>query len=94
MLNKDPVLMPDSSSEIELPLFPSIDFQDIKLFFPFVSISPQKPAGRGFQTNEYADAQLQEIVKKLRERANVYKEKLNDPVISSPEASPPVCKCL
>uniref|UniRef100_A0A8D2N281 Cyclic nucleotide-binding domain-containing protein n=1 Tax=Zonotrichia albicollis TaxID=44394 RepID=A0A8D2N281_ZONAL len=37
----------------------------------------------------YADAQLQEIVKKLRERANVYKEKLNDPVISSPEASPP-----
>uniref|UniRef100_A0A8D2N2G4 Cyclic nucleotide-binding domain-containing protein n=1 Tax=Zonotrichia albicollis TaxID=44394 RepID=A0A8D2N2G4_ZONAL len=35
------------------------------------------------------DAQLQEIVKKLRERANVYKEKLNDPVISSPEASPP-----
>ncbi|TRZ09389.1 hypothetical protein HGM15179_017717, partial [Zosterops borbonicus] len=54
--------------------------------------NPQKPAGRGFQTNEYADAQLQEIVKKLRERANVYKEKLNDPVISSPEASPPVCK--
>ncbi|XP_033375352.1 cyclic nucleotide-gated cation channel beta-3 [Parus major] len=50
----------------------------------------QKPAPPGFQTNEYADAQLQEIVKKLRERANVYKEKLNDPVISSPEASPPV----
>ncbi|KAF4798001.1 Cyclic nucleotide-gated cation channel beta-3 [Turdus rufiventris] len=44
----------------------------------------------GIQTNEYTDAQLQEIVKKLRERANVYKEKLNDPVISSPEASPPV----
>ncbi|NWZ75061.1 CNGB3 protein, partial [Poecile atricapillus] len=54
--------------------------------------STQKPARPGFQTNEYADAQLQEIVKKLRERANVYKEKLNDPVISSPEASPPVCK--
>ncbi|XP_014108734.1 PREDICTED: cyclic nucleotide-gated cation channel beta-3 [Pseudopodoces humilis] len=50
----------------------------------------QKPACPGFQTNEYTDAQLQEIVKKLRERANVYKEKLNDPVISSPEASPPV----
>ncbi|NXY60478.1 CNGB3 protein, partial [Callaeas wilsoni] len=49
------------------------------------SISAQKPA---FQTNEYTDAQLQEIVKKLRERANVYKEKLNDPVISSPEGSP------
>uniref|UniRef100_U3JR98 Cyclic nucleotide gated channel subunit beta 3 n=1 Tax=Ficedula albicollis TaxID=59894 RepID=U3JR98_FICAL len=57
---------------------------------PFVSISAQKPTRPGFQTNEYTDAQLQEIVKKLRERANVYKEKLNDPVISSPEASPPV----
>ncbi|XP_056341214.1 cyclic nucleotide-gated cation channel beta-3 [Oenanthe melanoleuca] len=50
----------------------------------------QQPTRPGFQTNEYTDAQLQEIVKKLRERANVYKEKLNDPVISSPEASPPV----
>uniref|UniRef100_A0A8D2N286 Cyclic nucleotide-binding domain-containing protein n=1 Tax=Zonotrichia albicollis TaxID=44394 RepID=A0A8D2N286_ZONAL len=59
------------------------------LFPPFVLTSAQKPAGPGPQTNEYADAQLQEIVKKLRERANVYKEKLNDPVISSPEASPP-----
>ncbi|XP_068039075.1 cyclic nucleotide-gated channel beta-3 [Anomalospiza imberbis] len=49
----------------------------------------QKPTHPGPQTNEYADAQLQELVKKLRERANVYKEKLNDPVISSPEASPP-----
>nr|XP_031359600.1 cyclic nucleotide-gated cation channel beta-3 [Lonchura striata domestica] len=49
----------------------------------------QKPTRPGPQTNEYADAQLQELVKKLRERANVYKEKLNDPVISSPEASPP-----
>ncbi|XP_057227109.1 cyclic nucleotide-gated cation channel beta-3 [Malurus melanocephalus] len=49
--------------------------------------NPQKPTR--FQTNEFADAQLQEIIKKLRERANVYKEKLNDPVISSPEASPP-----
>uniref|UniRef100_A0A8C5IU67 Cyclic nucleotide gated channel subunit beta 3 n=1 Tax=Junco hyemalis TaxID=40217 RepID=A0A8C5IU67_JUNHY len=62
------------------------------LFPPFVLTSAQKPAGPGPQTNEYADAQLQEIVKKLRERANVYKEKLNDPVISSPEASPPTCK--
>uniref|UniRef100_A0A8C9MGW6 Cyclic nucleotide gated channel subunit beta 3 n=1 Tax=Serinus canaria TaxID=9135 RepID=A0A8C9MGW6_SERCA len=52
----------------------------------------QKPPHPGPQTNEFADAQLQEIVKKLRERANVYKEKLNDPVISSPEASPPAYK--
>ncbi|NWH79619.1 CNGB3 protein, partial [Piaya cayana] len=50
--------------------------------------SKQKPISSGFQTNEYADAQLQEIVRKLRERATVYKEKLKDPVLSSPEGSP------
>uniref|UniRef100_A0A8U8AKJ7 Ion transport domain-containing protein n=1 Tax=Geospiza parvula TaxID=87175 RepID=A0A8U8AKJ7_GEOPR len=71
-----------------LPLISST----LSLFPPFVFTSAQKPARPGPQTNEYADAQLQEIVKKLRERANVYKEKLNDPVISSPEASPPTCK--
>ncbi|XP_029866922.1 cyclic nucleotide-gated cation channel beta-3 [Aquila chrysaetos chrysaetos] len=48
----------------------------------------QKPTPSGFQTNEYADAQLQEIVRKMRERATVYKEKLKDPVLSSPEGSP------
>ncbi|XP_069710428.1 cyclic nucleotide-gated channel beta-3 [Phaenicophaeus curvirostris] len=48
----------------------------------------QKPTSSGFQTNEYADAQLQEIVRKMRERATVYKEKLKDPVLSSPEGSP------
>uniref|UniRef100_A0A8C8ALZ5 Cyclic nucleotide gated channel subunit beta 3 n=1 Tax=Otus sunia TaxID=257818 RepID=A0A8C8ALZ5_9STRI len=41
-----------------------------------------------FQPNEYADAQLQEIVRKMRERATVYKEKLKDTVLSSPEDSP------
>ncbi|NXE77258.1 CNGB3 protein, partial [Cochlearius cochlearius] len=50
--------------------------------------STQKPTPSGFQTNEYADAQLQEIVRKMRERATVYKEKLKDPVLSSPEGSP------
>ncbi|XP_009890245.1 PREDICTED: cyclic nucleotide-gated cation channel beta-3 [Charadrius vociferus] len=48
----------------------------------------QKPTPSGFQTNEYADAQLQEIVRKMRERTTVYKEKLKDPVLSSPEGSP------
>ncbi|XP_009571835.1 PREDICTED: cyclic nucleotide-gated cation channel beta-3, partial [Fulmarus glacialis] len=48
----------------------------------------QKPTPSGFQTNEYADAQLQEIVRKMRERATVYKEKLQDPVLSSPEGTP------
>ncbi|NXG66815.1 CNGB3 protein, partial [Hemiprocne comata] len=50
--------------------------------------STQKPTPSGVQTNEYVDAQLQEIVKKMRERAAVYKEKLKDPVLSSPEGSP------
>ncbi|XP_017930193.1 cyclic nucleotide-gated cation channel beta-3 [Manacus vitellinus] len=50
--------------------------------------STQNPAPSGFQRNEYAEAQLQEIIKKLRERSNIYKEKLNDPVLSSPEGSP------
>ncbi|XP_075599879.1 cyclic nucleotide-gated channel beta-3 [Balearica regulorum gibbericeps] len=48
----------------------------------------QKPKPSDFQRNEYADAQLQEIVRKMRERATVYKEKLKDPVLSSPEGSP------
>ncbi|KAM6349601.1 cyclic nucleotide-gated channel beta-3 [Podargus strigoides] len=48
----------------------------------------QKPTPSGFQTNEYADVQLQEIVRKIRERATAYKEKLKDPVLSSPEGSP------
>ncbi|KAM6281289.1 cyclic nucleotide-gated channel beta-3 [Porphyrio hochstetteri] len=48
----------------------------------------QKPKPSSFQRNEYADAQLQEIVRKMRERATVYKEKLKDPVLSSPEGSP------
>ncbi|NXJ69890.1 CNGB3 protein, partial [Rostratula benghalensis] len=48
----------------------------------------QKPTLSDCQTNEYADAQLQEIVRKMRERATIYKEKLKDPVLSSPEGSP------
>ncbi|NXI58704.1 CNGB3 protein, partial [Chloroceryle aenea] len=50
--------------------------------------STQKPTPSGVQTNEYADAQLQYIARKLRDRATVYKEKLKDPVLSSPECSP------
>ncbi|XP_051468588.1 cyclic nucleotide-gated cation channel beta-3 [Apus apus] len=48
----------------------------------------QKPTPSGVQTNEYVNAQLQQIVRKMRERAAVYKEKLKDPVLSSPEGSP------
>ncbi|XP_039939662.1 cyclic nucleotide-gated cation channel beta-3 [Hirundo rustica] len=63
------------------------DLKDVK-----EDANVQKPTRPGVQTNEYVDAQLHEMVKKLRERANVYKEKLKDPVISSPEASPPSYK--
>uniref|UniRef100_A0ACB8FEE4 Uncharacterized protein n=1 Tax=Sphaerodactylus townsendi TaxID=933632 RepID=A0ACB8FEE4_9SAUR len=35
-----------------------------------------------------SQAQLQEIIKKLRERTATYKERLKDPVLSSPEVSP------
>ncbi|XP_032861787.2 cyclic nucleotide-gated cation channel beta-3 isoform X2 [Tyto alba] len=48
----------------------------------------QKPTPSGFLTNEYSDAQLQQIVRKMRERATLYKEKLKDPVLSSSEGSP------
>ncbi|XP_065524609.1 cyclic nucleotide-gated cation channel beta-3 [Lathamus discolor] len=48
----------------------------------------QNPTPSGFKMNDYADAQLQELVRKMRERATVYKEKLKDPVLSSPEGSP------
>uniref|UniRef100_A0A8C0JCX6 Cyclic nucleotide gated channel subunit beta 3 n=1 Tax=Chelonoidis abingdonii TaxID=106734 RepID=A0A8C0JCX6_CHEAB len=42
--------------------------------------------------NEYTEAQLQEIVKKMRARTSAYKEKLTDPLLSSHEGSPTTCK--
>ncbi|XP_065114607.1 cyclic nucleotide-gated channel beta-3 isoform X2 [Paramisgurnus dabryanus] len=40
--------------------------------------------------NRYVDDQLREIVRKLRERVELYKDKVTDPYASSPEHSPPV----
>uniref|UniRef100_A0A673HB29 Cyclic nucleotide-gated cation channel beta-3-like n=1 Tax=Sinocyclocheilus rhinocerous TaxID=307959 RepID=A0A673HB29_9TELE len=40
--------------------------------------------------NRYCDDQLRDIVKKLRERTELFKEKVIDPYSSSPERSPPV----
>uniref|UniRef100_A0A8C1U8X7 Cyclic nucleotide gated channel subunit beta 3, tandem duplicate 1 n=1 Tax=Cyprinus carpio TaxID=7962 RepID=A0A8C1U8X7_CYPCA len=40
--------------------------------------------------NRYCDNQLRDIVKKLRERTELFKEKVIDPYSSSPEHSPPV----
>ncbi|NWX86610.1 CNGB3 protein, partial [Nothoprocta ornata] len=50
--------------------------------------SAQKAPPQDFLTNEYANGQLQAIVRKMRERTTVYKERLTDPVLSSPEGSP------
>nr|XP_042712261.1 cyclic nucleotide-gated cation channel beta-3 [Chrysemys picta bellii] len=45
-------------------------------------------SSQGRVVNEYTEAQLQEIVKKMRARTSAYKEKLTDPLQSSPEGSP------
>uniref|UniRef100_A0A8D2KZD3 Cyclic nucleotide gated channel subunit beta 3 n=1 Tax=Varanus komodoensis TaxID=61221 RepID=A0A8D2KZD3_VARKO len=52
---------------------------------PYHSTEDKRP---GTPINEYAQAQLQDIIKKMRERTATYKEKMTDPVISSPEPSP------
>ena len=40
--------------------------------------------------NQYSDEQLRSIVKLMRERLELYKEKVIDQYASSPEISPPV----
>ncbi|XP_028825954.1 cyclic nucleotide-gated cation channel beta-3-like isoform X2 [Denticeps clupeoides] len=40
--------------------------------------------------NRYADDQLRDVVKRLRDRTTLYREKIVDPYASSPERSPPV----
>ncbi|XP_030623456.1 cyclic nucleotide-gated cation channel beta-3 [Chanos chanos] len=44
--------------------------------------------------NRYSDDQLRHIIKRLRDRTDVYKEKVIDPYASSPERSPPVTPVL
>ncbi|XP_076850756.1 cyclic nucleotide-gated channel beta-3 [Brachyhypopomus gauderio] len=44
--------------------------------------------------NKYSDVQLREILKQMRERTELYKEKILDPYASSPEHSPPVTPVL
>ncbi|KAA0704702.1 Cyclic nucleotide-gated cation channel beta-3 [Triplophysa tibetana] len=48
------------------------------------------PTPRPVVTTKHIDDQLIEIVKRLRERTEVLKEKIIDPYASSPESSPPV----
>ncbi|XP_060100314.1 cyclic nucleotide-gated cation channel beta-3 [Heteronotia binoei] len=42
----------------------------------------------GTPLNAYAQVHLQDVLKKIRERTAAYKERLKDPVLSSPEVSP------
>ncbi|XP_072855192.2 cyclic nucleotide-gated channel beta-3 isoform X1 [Pogona vitticeps] len=42
----------------------------------------------GTPINEFAQEQLKDIVRKMKERQAIYKEKLTDPILSSPEPSP------
>ncbi|XP_054841460.1 cyclic nucleotide-gated cation channel beta-3 [Eublepharis macularius] len=42
----------------------------------------------GTPINAYSQVQLQEVIKKIRERTATYKERLKDPVLSSPDVSP------
>nr|XP_057916781.1 cyclic nucleotide-gated cation channel beta-3 [Doryrhamphus excisus] len=44
--------------------------------------------------NPYSDEQLRSIVKRMRERLHIYKEKVTDQYASSPEISPPVTPLL
>ncbi|XP_018596529.2 cyclic nucleotide-gated cation channel beta-3-like [Scleropages formosus] len=52
------------------------------------------PAPLPIVVNRYADEQLRNIVRRLRERTDLYKEKVIDPYASSPEHSPPVTPVL
>lgn len=44
--------------------------------------------------NKYSDEQLRSIIKRMRERLQLYEEKVADKYASSPEISPPVSEYL
>nr|XP_012326453.1 cyclic nucleotide-gated cation channel beta-3 [Aotus nancymaae] len=54
--------------------------------------SPQNKPPEPPVINEYADAQLHNLVKRMRQRTAVYKRKLVEGDLSSPEASPKTAK--
>ncbi|KAJ6663913.1 hypothetical protein lerEdw1_008867 [Lerista edwardsae] len=60
--------------------------------FPFLSLNSAENKQPRLPIDETTQAQLKEILKKLRERTATYREKLTDPVISSPEPSPTASK--
>ncbi|XP_066538387.1 cyclic nucleotide-gated channel beta-3-like [Hoplias malabaricus] len=44
--------------------------------------------------NQFSDNQLREVIKRMRDRTKLYKEKVIDPYATSPELSPPVTPVL
>ncbi|XP_002759095.4 cyclic nucleotide-gated channel beta-3 isoform X2 [Callithrix jacchus] len=54
--------------------------------------SPQSKPPEPPVINEYADAQLHNLVKRMRQRTAIYKKKLVEGDLSSPEASPKTAK--
>lgn len=63
----------------------------MKLFF-FLSLNSTENKQPGLPIDESIQNQLKDILKDLRERTATYREKLTDPVISSPEPSPTASK--
>uniref|UniRef100_A0A3B4CWE9 Cyclic nucleotide-binding domain-containing protein n=1 Tax=Pygocentrus nattereri TaxID=42514 RepID=A0A3B4CWE9_PYGNA len=74
-------------SECIVPLFVIAQF-----FFCFRQEAPSAP--HPIVINKYSDTQLREIIKRMRDRTLVYKEKVSDPYASSPECSPAVTPVL
>ncbi|KAJ8279952.1 hypothetical protein COCON_G00070180 [Conger conger] len=63
---------------------------------PGAAEGPEAPPSppRPVVVNRYADEQMRDVIKRMRERTALYKEKVIDPTASSPEPSPPVTPVL
>ncbi|XP_061095048.1 cyclic nucleotide-gated cation channel beta-3-like [Conger conger] len=63
---------------------------------PGAAEGPEAPPAppRPVVVNRYADEQMRDVIKRMRERTALYKEKVIDPTASSPEPSPPVTPVL
>uniref|UniRef100_A0AAR2JT35 Cyclic nucleotide-binding domain-containing protein n=1 Tax=Pygocentrus nattereri TaxID=42514 RepID=A0AAR2JT35_PYGNA len=64
----------------------------ISLLFLMSSEEGAPPPPPPIVINRVSDDQLREIIKRLRDRTKLHKEKVTDPYASSPECSPPVSK--
>lgn len=60
--------------------------------FIFLSWNSTENKPPGLPIDEATQNQLREILKNLRERTATYREKLTDPILSSPEPSPTASK--